>query len=109
MAERQGWARCQPGEVLRRAASADGERSAAPPRPDSRLRGALAKSGGGSAPKKRTQGGNLRVFGDKSEDVAGVHVNLEVTLFYFFLAAEWEEQTAQALWSIEVDPLSSFF
>lgn len=73
--------------MLRRAASADRERSAAPPRPDSRLCGALANSGGGSAPKKRTQGGNfVRVFEDKSEDVAGIHVNLEVTLF--FLAAE---------------------
>lgn len=29
-------------------------------------------------------GGNLCVFEDKSEDVAAVHVNLEVTLFIFF-------------------------
>lgn len=33
------------------------------------------------------RGGFVCVFEDKSEDVAGIHVNLEVTLF-FFLAAE---------------------
>lgn len=65
MAERQGWARCQPGAVLRRAASDDKERSAAPLRPDYRLCGALAKSGGGSAPKKRRQGGFVCVFWGK--------------------------------------------